>query len=263
MTTLAPDATAFEAVDIAKSFGGLKAVDGVTLAVARQEVLGIIGPNGAGKTTLFNLLAGALMPDRGTIKLSGEDVTEAPAETRANKGLARTFQIPRPFAEMTVRDNLLVAGQDQRGETMVGSLFSFLTVARQERALKERADRLAEFLRLTPVLHDLSKSLSGGQRKLLELGRALMAEPQLLLLDEPAAGVNPALMEFIMERVEEINAGGVTVVLIEHNMSVVERLCGRAVVMASGRLLAEGPPGEVLADPDVVEAYLGSGPAAA
>lgn len=246
--------------NLCKSFGGLAAVDGVSLRLAAGEIVGVIGPNGAGKTTLFNLLAGALRPDVGAISIADVDVTTEGAQARIGRGLARTFQIPKPFADMTVLENALVAGQRQRGEAMLGALFSFAEVRRQEKQLRQRAKELLKFLNLTRVEDDPARTLSGGQRKLLELSRALMSEPQVLLLDEPAAGVNPALMDFIMDRVEEVNRGGVTVLLIEHNMSVVERLCSRAVVMASGRVLTEGQPREVLADPDVVAAYLG-GPA--
>jgi len=252
-----------EAESLVKRFGGHAAVDGLSLRLAPGEVLGVIGPNGAGKTTLFNLLAGAIAPDEGAIRIGGADVSGEPAEKRLARGLARTFQIPKLFADMTVFENTVVAARGQVGETMLGALFAPLAVARQERRLDEKARDLLDFLNLTRVADDPARTLSGGQRKLLELARALMAEPAILLLDEPAAGVNPALMDFIMGRIEAINADGVAVLLIEHNMSVVQRLCGRAVVMAGGRALAEGAPAAVMADPAVIEAYLGGAPVVA
>ncbi|MEM8663895.1 MAG: ABC transporter ATP-binding protein, partial [Pseudomonadota bacterium] len=236
----ASDAPVLAAEGLTKRFGGLKAVDGMSLTLEKGEIVGVIGPNGAGKTTLFNLLAGALAPDTGRILIAGEPVTKLPAEARCTMGLVRTFQIPKPFADMTVLENTMVAGQEQAGETMIGALLSPFSVRRQDRALAKKAAEILEFLGLTRVKDDAASTLSGGQRKLLELARAMIADPDILLLDEPAAGVNPALMEFIMSRVEEINGDGVTVLLIEHNMSVVERLCRRVIAMAEGRHLTEG-----------------------
>ena len=242
---------------LVKRFGGMTAVDGMSLDLRAGEMLGVIGPNGAGKTTLFNLLAGTFPPDAGTITLGGAGVAREPAEQRIARGLGRTFQIPKPFARMTVLENVLAAAQHQAGENVLTSLFRPARVATQERALIGKSRDLLDFLSLTRLADEPASSLSGGQRKLLELARVLMAEPRVLLLDEPAAGVNPALMDFIMDRIEAINARGVAVLLIEHNMEVVGRLCERVIVMAEGRALAEGAPADVLRDAAVVEAYLG------
>ena len=248
---------------VVKRFGGLAAVDGVSLDLRPGEILGVIGPNGAGKTTLFDIAAGATRPDEGEVLLGGARVEREPAQGRTGRGLGRTFQIPRPFAEMTVLENALVAGRAQAGERFWTSLLAPAHVARQEAELRERAREALDFLSLGALADEPARVLSGGQRKLLELARVLVAEPRVLLLDEPAAGVNPALMAFVMERIERINAGGVSVLLIEHDMGVVSRLCSRAVVMAQGRAIAEGTAAEVLSDAGVVEAYLGGAPQAA
>ena len=238
-------------------FGGMRAVDDMSLDLVPGEILGLIGPNGAGKTTLFNLIAGALRPTAGQIVLMGADVTRDPPEARITKGLGRTFQIPRPFAQMTVLENVLTGAQHQAGEGILANFLSPAKVAAQEKAAVEKARALLDMLTLSPLANEPARVLSGGQRKLLELARVLMADPQVILLDEPAAGVNPALLEFIIARIIDLNRGGTSILLIEHNMDMVARLCGRVVVMAQGRLLREGKPGEVARDPAVVEAYLG------
>ncbi len=248
---------ALEARRLVKRFGGLTAVDDLSLMLPEGGRLGVIGPNGAGKTTLFNLLAGSFAPDAGSIHLGGRAVERDAAERRIARGLARTFQIPKPFPQMTVLENVMVAGQRQAGERALASLLRPGRVAVEERALTEKAHDLLDFLSLDRLADETASVLSGGQRKLLELARVLMAEPRVLLLDEPAAGVNPALMDFISGRIEAINARGVAILLIEHNMDVVSRLCDRVMVMAQGRSLAEGTPAEVLRDAAVVEAYLG------
>ncbi|MEW9807596.1 ABC transporter ATP-binding protein [Mesorhizobium sp. ZMM04-5] len=242
---------------VVKAFGGLRAVDGMSLALQRGELLGLIGPNGAGKTTLFNLLAGSLKPDAGSILVDGKDVTRAGPETRIGAGVGRTFQIPRPFAEMTVLENVLTGAQRQSGERAWLNLVKPGRVAAEERAAVEKARGLLDFVTLSKLEHEPARVLSGGQRKLLELARILMADPDTILLDEPAAGVNPTLLQFIVDRVLELNAQGVSILLIEHNMDMVAQLCSRVVVMAGGRFLAEGAPDDVVRDPAVVDAYLG------
>jgi branched-chain amino acid transport system ATP-binding protein len=247
-----------DVIDVARGFAALRAVDGVSLSVPRGGITGLIGPNGAGKTTLFNLIAGSLPPERGRIVLDGTDISHEPARRRLARGLARTFQIPRPFRAMTVLENVLVAAQGQRGETPWANWFARREVARQELAGLARARDILAFLDLLPLADSRAATLSGGQRKLLELARVLMAEPKIVLLDEPAAGVAPPLLETICERVRTLNQGGLTFLLIEHDMALIARLCGLVHVMAQGRLLLSAPPDRALADPRVQDAYLGT-----
>jgi branched-chain amino acid transport system ATP-binding protein len=242
---------------LARSFAGLKAVDGMSISLHAGEMVGLIGPNGAGKTTLFNLLAGALRPDAGTIHLGSSDLTRMGPEKRLQAGLGRTFQIPRPFGEMTVLENVLTAVQNQTGERMLANIFASRRIAREEQQSVERAREILEFLSLSRLADEPARVLSGGQRKLLELARVLITDPKLILLDEPAAGVNPALLDLIIDRIGEINKRGVTILLIEHNMEMIQRLCSRVVVMAQGRLLVEGTPADIARNEQVVGAYLG------
>lgn len=246
-----------EARGVTMRFGGLAAVDGMSIALRRGELLGLIGPNGAGKTTLFNLLAGSLKPTAGAIRIAEDDVSREGPERRIARGLGRTFQIPRPFAEMTVLENVLTGGQGQAGEQILSNFLRPGRVAVQEKQAVDRARALLDFVTLSALEGEPARVLSGGQRKLLELARVLMADPEILLLDEPAAGVNPTLLEFIIARVMDLNASGKSILLIEHNMDMVARLCGRVVVMAAGRHLTEGTPEQVARDPAVIEAYLG------
>ena len=246
-----------EAQNLVKVFGGLRAVDGMSISLNRGEMLGLIGPNGAGKTTLFNLLAGSLKPTAGEIRIGGLDLTRAGPDRRIAGGVGRTFQIPRPFAEMTVLENVLTGGQHQAGERIWMNILRPGHVAAQERASVEKARGLLDFVTLSALEGEPARVLSGGQRKLLELARILMADPDTILLDEPAAGVNPTLLELIIDRVLDLNARGKSILLIEHNMEMVSRLCSRVVVMAGGRFLTEGAPADVARNPAVVEAYLG------
>ncbi|HEY1945075.1 MAG TPA: ABC transporter ATP-binding protein [Roseiarcus sp.] len=251
------EAPLIEGVRLVQQFGGLRAVDTMSIDLRRGEILGLIGPNGAGKTTLFNLLAGSLRPTAGTIRIAGVDVSKAGPESRLKLGVGRTFQIPRPFAAMTVLENVLTGGQKQAGERIAMNFLQPRRVATEERRAVEKARALLDFVGLSRLESEPARILSGGQRKLLELARILMAEPQAILLDEPAAGVNPTLLELIIDRLKTLNAQGTTILLIEHNMDMVARLCGRVVAMASGRWLAEGTPSAVAADPTVIAAYLG------
>ena len=246
-----------EARGVTKVFGGLSAVDGMSIALQRGELLGLIGPNGAGKTTLFSLLAGSLKPGAGSILIDGADMTRAGPEARIANGVGRTFQIPRPFAEMTVLENVLTGGQRQSGERAWLNIVRPGRVAAEERAAVDKARALLDFVTLSKLEAEPARILSGGQRKLLELARILMADPDTILLDEPAAGVNPTLLRFIIDRVLELNARGTSILLIEHNMDMVAQLCSRVVVMAGGRFLTEGAPDEIARDPAVVDAYLG------
>ena len=242
-----------------KRFGGTTVVDDVSLSVPSGGIVGLIGPNGAGKTTLFNLIAGSLAPTKGQIFLEGTEISAEGSHRRINRGLGRTFQIPRPFSAMSLLDNMLTAAQMQFGERMFAAWFMPSRVAREERVNIDKAMALLQFLGLERLAQEQARVLSGGQRKLLELGRVLMADPRIILLDEPGAGVNPTLLEAIMERIIDINRRGVTFLIIEHNMDLVARLCQQVYVMSAGRMLFKGTPDEVINEPTVIEAYLGVG----
>ena len=242
---------------VTKGFGGAPVVSNVSFQIAEGEIVGLIGPNGAGKTTMFNLIAGSLTPEAGQILLNGTRIDRRPQHTRAAHGLSRTFQTPKPFAGMTVIENIMLAARGQAGEGILPNLLQPSRVAAEERRTLERARQLAEFVDLTHLALEPASVLSGGQRKLLELARALMTEPRLVLLDEPAAGVNPTLLQAIAGKILDMNRQGVTVCIVEHNMGLVARLCQRVLVMAAGQLIAEGKPAEVLRDATVIEAYLG------
>jgi branched-chain amino acid transport system ATP-binding protein len=242
---------------LVKRFGGIAAVDGVSLSVGAGEIVGLIGPNGAGKTTLFDCLAGEQRPSSGRVLINGRAVESLAPDARLKNGLGRTFQIPRPFPGMAVVENVMLGAQGQSGERLWPNWLTPQRVAREERAIFARAMELLKFVTLDDLARRPARVLSGGQRKLLEIARALMAEPKVLLLDEPAAGVNPLLLNVIVERMVEINRRGVAILVIEHNMDVIVRLCGRVFVMAAGKLLSEGRPSEVIRDPRVIDAYLG------
>jgi branched-chain amino acid transport system ATP-binding protein len=250
-----------EVQSVSKRFGGAEAVAGVSLKVRQGEIAGLIGPNGAGKTTLFNLIAGVLQPSSGQIRLNGADITRLRPYQRMALGIGRSFQIPRPFGEMTVLENMLTAAQRQSGERPLSNWFMVRRVGQEERANTDKAYALLEFLGLAKLARDAARVLSGGQRKLLELGRVLMSDPQIILLDEPGAGVNPALLETIIERIGAINRSGVTFFVIEHNMELVARLCRHVFVMSAGRILFEGTPAAAARDKSVIDAYLGQGSA--
>jgi branched-chain amino acid transport system ATP-binding protein len=242
---------------ISKSFGGNRAVDDVSFTIGRGTVTGLIGPNGAGKTTLFNCLAGLLPPTSGSLELEGHRIDGLSPDRIFARGLARTFQIPRPFPEMTVLENVLVAPLGQQGERFWANWLTPGRVAAQERVLIAKARHWIDFVGLSPLADQPARVLSGGQRKLLELARVLAAEPRLILLDEPGAGVNPRLLDTIVEKIVALNREGVTFLIIEHNMDLVMSLCRPVMVMAQGRLLTTGTAEEVQGDPRVVEAYLG------
>ena len=245
--------------EVTKSFGGHRAVDGFSFTLARGAIGGLVGPNGAGKTTLFNCLAGALQPTSGQVRLDGRDITGASPDRVFAAGLARTFQIPRPFPEMSVLDNVMLAPRGQLGERFWTNWLRPRAVAQQERAVQAAARHWLDFVGLSALAAEPARVLSGGQRKLLELARVMVAEPKLVLLDEPGAGVNPALLDQIVDRVAALNRQGVTFLVIEHNMDLVATLCNPVMVMAQGRMLAQGPADAVLRDERVVQAYLGDG----
>ena len=250
-----------QVVDLVKDFGGLQAVDGVTFAVDRGTITGLIGPNGAGKTTMFNMIAGALAPTAGEIRFAGERIDGKPTYDVFRRGLVRTFQIPRPFAEMTVLENLMMVPLGQLGENFVNAWFRRAAVRAQERVLRDQAREILVFLDLEQLAHEAAKNLSGGQLKLLELGRALMSEPQAILLDEPGAGINPTLLGQIIDRIAALNGRGITFLIIEHNMALVMNLCESILVMVNGKLLLEGNAAAVRSDERVLEAFLGGVPA--
>jgi neutral amino acid transport system ATP-binding protein len=244
--------------NVEKSFGGLRAVAGASLTVRRGSITALIGPNGAGKTTLFDLISGFAKPDRGKVCFDGHDTAGLPPHRIARLGLVRTFQLTRVFSAMTVLDNMLLAAPGQPGESLARKLLPARDARRHERALRDRALAALDRFKLTGKAADFAGTLSGGQRKLLELARALMAEPRLLLLDEPMAGVNRVLGRALLEQVEELRrAEGMTFLFVEHDMDVVMERADHVIVMAEGSVLMQGPPAEVRADSRVIDAYLG------
>ncbi len=252
------DDVILEVEGLTKDFGGLRAVNRCDLRVRRGTVTGLIGPNGAGKTTLFSLISGFVQPTEGRVLFDGRDVTGWPPHRIFQQGLCRTFQIPREHGSMTVLENLMLVPKDQLGERFWGPLLRPGAVRRQEAEIRDRAREVLAFLKLESLEHEHARSLSGGQKKLLEIARTLMADPKLVLLDEPAAGVNPTLMAEIRDRIEQLrDERGITFLLIEHDMQLVMDLCDPVVVMNQGTDLAVGPPDVVRQDPRVLEAYLG------
>lgn len=242
---------------LSRSFGALRAVDNVTLAIANGGITGLIGPNGAGKSTLFGLIAGEVRPSSGEISFAGQPITGFRPDRIFRAGLARTFQIPRPFPKMTVLENVMLAPIAQAGEQFWNNWFRPSLVRAEERRCRERAMEVLGFTGLAAKAQDLAGVLSGGQQKLLELARVMMVEPRLILLDEPAAGVNPALLETLIEKIVALNARGIGFLIVEHNMDMVMRICGSIIVMAQGQVIFSGRPQEVVREQRVVDAYLG------
>jgi branched-chain amino acid transport system ATP-binding protein len=240
-----------------KSFGGLRAVAGASFAVARGSITALIGPNGAGKTTLFDLVTGFGAPDAGEVRFEGRPIAGLPPHRIARRGLVRTFQLTRVFAAMSVLDNMMLAAPGQPGEALVRLVLPGTGVRRRERQVRERALALLERFGLAAKAADYAGTLSGGQRKLLELARALMVEPRLVLLDEPMAGINRALGRRLLDDVEALRQAGTTFLFVEHDMDVVMSRADRVVVMAEGAVIAEGPPAEIRRDQRVIDAYLG------
>ncbi|MCR9150474.1 MAG: ABC transporter ATP-binding protein [Rhodobacteraceae bacterium] len=243
---------------LSRHFGPLKAVDGVSLDIREGSITGLIGPNGAGKSTLFNLLTGALKPTAGTVTLAGRDVTGLPPDRLFALGLGRTFQIPRPFARMSVLENVMLAPLAQTGERLAGPFLSPGRVRAEEAAIRARALEVLDFVTLAPLADHPAGKISGGQMKLLELARILMGDPKLILLDEPAAGVNPTLTRTLIGKIEELNRAGKTFVIIEHDMDFVMRHCDPVIALAEGRVIFQGTAAEARANPDLLDAYLGA-----
>ena len=250
--------------DVSKRFGGVAAVDGASLEIAGGSITGLIGPNGAGKTTLFNLIAGVLAPDAGRIFLGGEEITGLKPHDLFHRGLLRTFQIAHEFPTLTLRENLMTVPAGQTGESLLGAWLKPGAVREEERANREKADEVIDFLGLGPVADERAGNLSGGQKKLLELGRTMMVDARVVLLDEVGAGVNRTLLRRITESILRLNLErGYTFCMIEHDMDFISRLCDPVIVMVEGRVLTQGPADRIMADEAVIEAYLGRGPAAA
>ncbi len=246
--------------DLHKHFGGFRAVDGASLTIATGSITGLIGPNGAGKSTLFNVIAGVLKPTAGRVTMDGEDITGLAPHELFHKGLLRTFQLAHEFASMTVRENLMMVPGGQTGESLWGAWLRRGRIRDEERALRARADEVLDFLTIRHLAGEKAGNLSGGQKKLLELGRTMMVDAKVVFLDEVGAGVNRTLLGTIGDAITRLNRErGYTFCVIEHDMDFIGRLCDPVIVMAEGRVLAEGPAAEIMRNEAVIEAYLGRG----
>ncbi|WP_255167360.1 ABC transporter ATP-binding protein [Natrononativus amylolyticus] len=248
-----------EVENLEKHFGGIVAVDGASFAVERGSMTGLIGPNGAGKSTTFNCITGVHRPSGGRVAFDGEVITGQQPNEVAERGLVRTFQIARELPEMTVLENMMLAPKGQLGESMWRSILPGLRneVIEQEEELRERSWEMLEFFEIDHLAEEYAKNLSGGQRKLLELARALQTEPEMLMLDEPMAGVNPTLERKILAHIHELREQGYTFLIVEHDMDVIMNNCEHVIVMHQGSVLDEGPPEKIKENEQVIEAYLG------
>jgi len=246
--------------NVALHFGGLRAVDGTSFDIRKGTITGLIGPNGAGKTTLFNLVAGVFAPSAGSVILDGENVTGMKPHQLFAKGLLRTFQIAHEFSSLTVRENLMMVPDNQLGEKLMNTWFHRGRVAQEEKAIRDKADEVIDFLNLSHLANEPAGNLSGGQKKLLELGRTMMVDAKVVLLDEVGAGVNRTLLNEIGDAIIRLNKErGYTFCMIEHDIDFISRLCDPVVVMAEGKVLTQGTAAEVKSDENVIEAYLGTG----
>ena len=246
--------------DLHKHFGGFHAVDGASLKIATGSITGLIGPNGAGKTTLFNVIAGRLPMTSGRVFMDGADITGLPPHELFAKGLLRTFQIAHEFSSMTVRENLMMVPANQSGESLWNACFRRGIVAAEERRIREKADEVLEFLTISHLADSRASNISGGQKKLLELGRTMMVDAKIVFLDEVGAGVNRTLLNTIGDAIIRLNKErGYTFCVIEHDMDFISRLCDPVICMAEGKVLAQGTATEVKNDERVIEAYLGTG----
>ena len=242
---------------VSRNFGGLTAVDVEHLEVQRGAITALIGPNGAGKTTFFNLLTGYDKPNHGEWSFNGKNLKDIPPYRVAKLGMVRTFQLTKALYRLTVIQNMALAAKDQKGESLLRSLFPF-TWRRQEAEIYLRSEEILKKFKLIDKNDDFAAALSGGQRKLLELARALMVEPELIMLDEPMAGVNPALKQSLLEHIKDLRAQGKTVLFVEHDMDMVMEISDWVVVMAQGKIIAEGPPKSIINNQEVITAYLGA-----
>ena len=249
-----------EVKNLHRHFGGFRAVDGATLEIETGSITGLVGPNGAGKTTLFNVVAGVLPPTSGQVFMAGEDITGLPPHTLFHKGLLRTFQIAHEFSSMSCRENLMMVPGGQTGETLWNTWFGRKRIADEERALRAKADEVLEFLTIEHLADHKAGQVSGGQKKLLELGRTMMVDARIVFLDEVGAGVNRTLLNTIGDAIIRLNKErGYTFCMIEHDMDFIGRLCDPVIVMAEGKVLSKGKIDEIKADERVIEAYLGTG----
>ncbi len=249
---------------LTKSFGGLHAVDHCSLEIPAGHITGLIGPNGAGKTTIFNMIAGAMTPTSGKIIFEGQDITGTATHQLFHMGIVRTFQIPHEYGKLTVLENLMVAPPAQDGENLWKSVFSPGSVLKRERKVMRQAEEALEFLTISHLRDELAMNLSGGQKKLLELGRTMMTDAKLVLLDEPGAGVNPTLLKKLAEMIRRLkDERGYTFCIIEHDMDMIASLCEPVIVLAEGSVLMQGHMDDVRKDPRVLDAYLGGGEEAA
>ena len=246
--------------NVRKSYGGVAALEGCSLAIANRSITGLIGPNGAGKSTLFDVIAGAQRPDSGIVKLDGVDITGVAEHRRIPLVLVRTFQVPQEFPRLSVRENLMMVPANQTGEHLLFAWTMRPRIRAEDAKIRSKADDVLAFLSLDPLADAPAGSLSGGQKKLLELGRTMMLEPKVVLLDEPGAGVNRFLLAKLVEAIRRLNTErGYTFCIIEHDMDLVAELCDPVIVMAEGRVLAQGTMAEVRRDARVLEAYFGGG----
>ncbi|MDO5656894.1 MAG: ABC transporter ATP-binding protein [Paracoccus sp. (in: a-proteobacteria)] len=246
--------------NLIKQFGGFRAVDNASLTIETGSITGLIGPNGAGKSTLFNVIAGVHKPTSGRVIMDGEDITGLPPHELFHKGLLRTFQLAHEFSSMTVRENLMMVPAMQTGETLLNTWFRRGQIRREEAALRAKADEVLEFLTISHVADEKAGNLSGGQKKLLELGRCMMVDAKIVFLDEVGAGVNRTLLMTIADSIIRLNKErGYTFCVIEHDMDFIGKLCDPVIVMAAGQVLAEGPAESIMQNEAVIEAYLGTG----
>ncbi len=253
-----PDLLAVE--DLCIAFGGLKAVDRMSMTIAKGRIAGLIGPNGAGKSTLFNLIAGYHRPDSGRVLLEGDDITGKPPHILFGRGVLRTFQIAREFSTLSVRENLMMVPGGQSGESIWNTWANRGRIREEEARLRAKAEEVLDFLTLTHLRDERAGALSGGQKKLVELGRTMMVDARIVFLDEVGAGVNRSLLKTIGEAIVRLNKErGYTFCVIEHDMDFIARLCDSVVVMAAGKVLTQGSPDEIVSDEQVIEAYLGRG----